>query len=72
MCLLQVRNFAHLKIQWLILTPTSIAIFPHQDWTLEEVKEIYDMPLMELVYKAATTHRMFFDPTEVSACCERW
>ena len=28
----------------------------------QEVKEVYDAPLMELVYKAATVHRMFHDP----------
>ena len=38
------------------------------DWTREEVSEIYNMPLMELLYQAATVHRMFFDPREVQQC----
>lgn len=32
------------------------------------MKEIYDQPLLELVYKAATVHRMHFDPSEVQQC----
>ncbi|MEM9988750.1 MAG: biotin synthase BioB [Pseudomonadota bacterium] len=35
------------------------------DWTLDEVSEIYDLPFMELVYKAQDTHRMYFHPNEV-------
>eukprot|EP01134_Creolimax_fragrantissima_P004735 CFRG4735T1 len=38
------------------------------DWELEEVIEVYNTPLMELVYKAATVHRMYFDPKEVQQC----
>ncbi|KAL8018502.1 putative biotin synthase/Biotin biosynthesis bifunctional protein BioAB [Plasmopara halstedii] len=38
------------------------------DWTIAEVQTIYDQPLLELVYKAATVHRMHFDPTEVQQC----
>lgn len=32
------------------------------------MKEVYDQPLLELVYKAATVHRMHFDPSEVQQC----
>lgn len=39
-----------------------------QNWTYDEVKEVYDQPLLELVYKAATVHRMHFDPSEVQQC----
>lgn len=39
-----------------------------QDWTYDEVKAVYDQPLLELVYKAATVHRMHFDPSEVQQC----
>lgn len=38
------------------------------DWTYDEVKEIFHQPLLELVYKAATVHRMHFDPREVQQC----
>lgn len=39
-----------------------------QNWTYEEVKEVYEQPLLELVYKAATVHRMHWDPREVQQC----
>lgn len=40
----------------------------YQDWTKEEIKEVYDMPMLELLYRASSVHRMFFDPTEVQQC----
>lgn len=38
------------------------------DWTKEEIREIYDTPFMELVYRAATMHRKYNDPQEVQVC----
>lgn len=38
------------------------------NWTSEEIREIHDMPFLELVYKAATVHRQFHDPQEVQVC----
>lgn len=35
------------------------------NWTLEEIKNIYDKPLLELVFEAATTHRAHHDAREV-------
>ena len=35
------------------------------DWTKEEILEIYDLPIMELLYKAATVHRKNHDPNKV-------
>jgi len=35
------------------------------DWKKEEVLEIYNMPFLELVFKAATVHREHHDPQEV-------
>lgn len=35
------------------------------DWTIEELKEIYNKPLLELVYEAATVHREHWNPREV-------
>ncbi|MDA1196911.1 MAG: biotin synthase BioB [Nanoarchaeota archaeon] len=35
------------------------------NWKLEEIKEIYEMPLLELVYRASTLHRQHNDPREV-------
>ena len=38
------------------------------DWSLEEVQEVYDMPLLQLMYRAATVHRQFNDTGEVQVC----
>ncbi len=38
------------------------------NWTREEISEIYNMPVMELMYKAATVHREHNDPSEVQVC----
>lgn len=35
------------------------------NWTREEIGAIYNLPLMELVFKAAQTHRNHFDGNEV-------
>ena len=35
------------------------------DWTLQELREVYDLPFPELIYQAQTTHRSYFSPTEV-------
>ncbi len=38
------------------------------DWTLEEIKEIYNRPLLQLVYDAASVHRLWHDPEAVQIC----
>jgi len=38
------------------------------DWTKEEISEIYNTPLLELIYKAATIHREHQDTAEVQVC----
>ncbi|HEY8401279.1 MAG TPA: biotin synthase BioB [Cytophagaceae bacterium] len=38
------------------------------NWTREEIAEIYNSPLLDLVYRAATVHREFHDPQEVQVC----
>lgn len=38
------------------------------DWTKKEIKEIYESPFMDLVYRAATVHREHHDPQEVQVC----
>ena len=34
-------------------------------WTKEEIREVYNKPLLELLYEAATIHRKYNDPREV-------
>ncbi len=38
---------------------------PRHDWTLAEVEALFELPFMELVFRAAEVHRRWFDPTEV-------
>jgi biotin synthase len=35
------------------------------DWTPDEVRALFDMPLSELIFRAQTVHREFFDPSAV-------
>ena len=38
------------------------------DWTNAEVKALYDRPLLDLVYDAASVHRANHDPRQVQQC----
>ncbi len=38
------------------------------NWTREEIAEIYNSPVLDLMYKAATVHREFHDAQEVQVC----
>jgi biotin synthase len=38
------------------------------NWTKKEIQEIYQLPLLELVYRAATVHRMYNNTAEVQVC----
>src|SRR5438093_8522479 len=38
------------------------------NWTGEQVRDVYDTPLMELVFQAAAVHRKFHDASEVQVC----
>uniref|UniRef100_A0A7S1IPF5 biotin synthase n=1 Tax=Eutreptiella gymnastica TaxID=73025 RepID=A0A7S1IPF5_9EUGL len=38
------------------------------DWTKEEIAAIYNQPLLELMYQAATVHRQYWDASEVQQC----
>lgn len=38
------------------------------NWTIGEIKEIYDTPLLDLIYRAATIHREYNDTGEVQVC----
>lgn len=38
------------------------------DWTIEEIAEIYNLPLPELIYRAQTVHREFHKPDEIQGC----
>jgi biotin synthase len=46
---------------------SASAVLRH-DWSAQEIRAIYDTPLMDLVFRAATVHRQFHDPGEVQVC----
>jgi biotin synthase len=38
------------------------------DWSRDDVRGIYNKPLIEAVFAAQTLHRQYFDPSEVQLC----
>ncbi|KAH9043777.1 biotin synthase [Lactarius pseudohatsudake] len=49
--------------------PTLVAAPPtRHDWTKEEVQRIYDAPLLDLVFRAASVHRQHHDPSKIQLC----
>src|SRR5882762_9217027 len=38
------------------------------DWQPEEIRAVYDMPLLDLVFRAAALHRRYHDSAEVQVC----
>ncbi len=38
------------------------------NWSLDEIRDIYHSPLLELIFKAATLHRTYNDTAEVQVC----
>ncbi len=38
------------------------------DWSLAEIQDIYNLPILELVHRAATVHRQYQDTGEVQVC----
>ena len=43
----------------------NFADLPRHDWTPDEVRALFDLPLSELIFRAQTVHREFFDPSTV-------
>lgn len=48
--------------------PTSQTTAVRHDWTLDEIRALYQVPLLELILRAATVHRQFHDGREVQVC----
>lgn len=51
-----------------LLEDTLINHAIRNDWTREEISEIFHSPILELIYRAASVHRQFHDPQEVQVC----
>ena len=49
-------------------TMGNITASVRHDWTKEEISQIYNLPFHDLMYRAATVHRMYWNPAEVQQC----
>jgi biotin synthase len=49
----------------LVFSTSQGAAHPRHDWTLEEVEALFELPFIELMFRAAEVHRRWFDPTEL-------
>lgn len=47
------------------LTPAAAAHAPGSKWTVSQVEALYQLPLMDLLFRAQMVHRENFDPNEV-------
>ena len=50
------------------MTQTAEPATTRTDWTIDEVRALFEQPLLELVHRAAEVHRQHFDPAEVQVC----
>jgi biotin synthase len=41
---------------------------PRKIWQKEEVQAVYDRPLLDLVFQAASIHRTYHDPNKIQLC----
>jgi biotin synthase len=48
--------------------PVPEGLVLRHDWTLEEVRALHELPLLELVYQAQTVHRAAFGEHRVQLC----
>ena len=48
--------------------PHKFLTMHRNNWTLSEIKDIYDTPLLDLIYRAATVHRQYNETGEVQVC----
>ncbi|GAA5892579.1 hypothetical protein JCM5296_006167 [Sporobolomyces johnsonii] len=47
---------------------TAVDPLRAKPWTRQEVQEVYDTPLMELIFRAASVHRINHPPEQVQLC----
>ena len=47
------------------MTAPARDLHPRSDWTREEIAALFALPFSDLVFRAATVHRTYFDPTQV-------
>ncbi|KAJ3736915.1 biotin synthase [Lentinula guzmanii] len=67
------RLLAHQKSvpfrRYLAIHAASIpSTVTRHDWTRQEIQEIFDAPLMDLVFRAASVHRKYQDANKIQLC----
>ena len=50
------------------LSPTTTSVEVRQDWRQEEIRAVHGLPLLDLVFRAATVHRRCHASNEVQVC----
>lgn len=51
-----------------VLSKSVAANAARNNWTRDEIHEIYHTPLLKLVYNASTVHQKFHNPSEIQLC----
>ena len=46
------------------MTASNLGVI-RNDWSLDEVQALFDLPFNDLMFQAQTVHRMYFDPNAV-------
>jgi biotin synthase len=49
------------------VAPAAAPVTRH-DWARGEIQAIYDSPLLDLVFRAASVHRLHHDPSKIQLC----
>ena len=49
-------------------TVGSVTSTVRNDWSKSEIAAVYRLPFHELMHRASTVHRMYWDPAEVQQC----
>lgn len=52
----------------MLTTATPHHVTQRNNWTREEIAAIYNTPVLELMYRAATVHRQYHEAGEVQVC----
>lgn len=49
-------------------SPSAATINTSRKWTRDQIQRIYEAPLMDLMFRAATVHRQHHDPNKIQLC----
>lgn len=65
---LSVRSLPQTRTLATHATPRSGASVTRHNWRRQEIKDIFQSPLMDLVFRAAAVHRDHHDPSKIQLC----